>query len=128
MENQHDGIGLEKEKSETRNPIKISHLVITTATITQYFSSTPAEHIFKYFDELELESWDNSGQLAAFSYNVYILTRRYENAYQYHNIFGPLAKMEADYDKKTERITGCGPGHHYEQFPVVDDTYIFQRY
>lgn len=25
---------------------------------------------------------------------------RYEDAYQYQNIFGPLVKMEADYDKK----------------------------
>ena len=26
--------------------------------------------------------------------------RRYEDAYQYQNIFGPLVKLEADYDKK----------------------------
>lgn len=26
--------------------------------------------------------------------------RRYEDGYQYQNIFGPLVKMEADYDKK----------------------------
>lgn len=25
---------------------------------------------------------------------------RYEDAYQYQNIFGPLVMMEADYDKK----------------------------
>ena len=25
---------------------------------------------------------------------------RYEDGYQYQNIFGPLVKMEADYDKK----------------------------
>lgn len=25
---------------------------------------------------------------------------RYEDAYQYQNIFGPLVKMEADFDKK----------------------------
>lgn len=25
---------------------------------------------------------------------------RYEDAYQYQNIFGPLVKMEADYDKR----------------------------
>ena len=25
---------------------------------------------------------------------------RYEDAYQYQNIFGPLVKLEADYDKK----------------------------
>lgn len=26
--------------------------------------------------------------------------RRYEDAYQYQNIFGPLVKLEADYDRK----------------------------
>ena len=25
---------------------------------------------------------------------------RYEDAYQYQNVFGPLVKLEADYDKK----------------------------
>lgn len=25
---------------------------------------------------------------------------RYDDAYQYQNIFGPLVKLEADYDKK----------------------------
>ena len=29
-----------------------------------------------------------------------ILLNRYEDAYQYQNIFGPLVKFEADYDKK----------------------------
>ena len=28
------------------------------------------------------------------------ITFRYEDAYQYQNIFGPLVKLEADYDKK----------------------------
>lgn len=27
---------------------------------------------------------------------------RYEDAYQYQNIFGPLVKIEADYDKKVK--------------------------
>ena len=27
-------------------------------------------------------------------------TYRYEDAYQYQNILGPLVKLEADYDKK----------------------------
>lgn len=31
--------------------------------------------------------------------NLYVLCR-YEDGYQYQNIFGPLVKMEADYDKK----------------------------
>ena len=29
-----------------------------------------------------------------------ICVARYEDAYQYQNIFGPLVKLEADYDKK----------------------------
>ena len=29
-----------------------------------------------------------------------LYARRYEDAYQYQNIFGPLVKLEADYDKK----------------------------
>ena len=28
------------------------------------------------------------------------LIYRYDDAYQYQNIFGPLVKLEADYDKK----------------------------
>lgn len=28
------------------------------------------------------------------------MTERYEDAYQYQNIFGPLVKIEADYDKR----------------------------
>lgn len=33
---------------------------------------------------------------------------RYEDAYQYQNIFGPLVKLEADYDKKLKesQVTG----------------------
>ncbi len=27
---------------------------------------------------------------------------RYDDAYQYQNIFGPLVKLEADYDKRTK--------------------------
>ena len=29
-----------------------------------------------------------------------LISRRYEDAYQYQNIFGPLVKIEADYDKR----------------------------
>ncbi|KAI8069164.1 RNA helicase-domain-containing protein [Gongronella butleri] len=32
---------------------------------------------------------------------------RYEDAYQYQNIFGPLVKMEADYDKKLKEAQTC---------------------
>jgi len=28
------------------------------------------------------------------------LRNRYEDAYQYQNVFGPLVKLEADYDKR----------------------------
>lgn len=33
-------------------------------------------------------------------FNLLDLLYRYEDAYQYQNIFGPLVKLEADYDKK----------------------------
>lgn len=41
---------------------------------------------------------------------------RYEDAYQYQNIFGPLVKLEADYDKKLKesQVMWCvqeGFGH-----------------
>lgn len=35
---------------------------------------------------------------------------RYEDAYQYQNIFGPLVKLEADYDKKLKESQV--PEHH----------------
>jgi hypothetical protein len=38
--------------------------------------------------------------MTAFDDNQYILRCRYEDGYQYQNIFGPLVKLEADYDKK----------------------------
>lgn len=31
---------------------------------------------------------------------MFSVSCRYEDGYQYQNIFGPLVKMEADYDKK----------------------------
>lgn len=34
------------------------------------------------------------------SANDLATSRRYEDAYQYQNIFGPLVKIEADYDKR----------------------------
>lgn len=30
----------------------------------------------------------------------FVMFARYEDAYQYQNIFGPLVKLEADYDKR----------------------------
>ena len=32
---------------------------------------------------------------------------RYEDAYQYQNILGPLVKLEADYDKKIKEAQVC---------------------
>jgi hypothetical protein len=32
---------------------------------------------------------------------------RYEDAYQYQNIFGPLVMMEAEYDKKLKESQVC---------------------
>lgn len=33
---------------------------------------------------------------------------RYEDAYQYQNIFGPLVKMEADYDRRLKETQARG--------------------
>lgn len=43
------------------------------------------------------------GELSA---PVQQLTGRYEDAYQYQNIFGPLVKIEADYDKRMKESQG----------------------
>jgi len=41
--------------------------------------------------------------------DVHPVLHRYEDAYQYQNIFGPLVQLEADYDKKTkESLTQTG--------------------
>ena len=37
---------------------------------------------------------------------------RYEDAYQYQNIFGPLVKLEADYDKKLKESQVRSLGAH----------------
>lgn len=50
---------------------------------------------------------------------------RYEDAYQYQNIFGPLVKLEADYDKKLkesqvpERETLCDVCHLCVDLPLI---------
>ena len=36
-----------------------------------------------------------------------VLDIRYEDAYQYQNILGPLVKLEADYDKKIKEAQVC---------------------
>lgn len=46
---------------------------------------------------------------------------RYEDAYQYQNIFGPLVKLEADYDKKLKESQVLGQNsficlHFYSSF------------
>ena len=33
-------------------------------------------------------------------HTIVLCVQRYDDAYQYQNIFGPLVKLEADYDKK----------------------------
>lgn len=47
---------------------------------------------------------------------MYYLFYRYEDAYQYQNIFGPLVKLEADYDK---RLKESQVGFAMHQGPVV---------
>ena len=39
---------------------------------------------------------------------IHYTTCRYEDAYQYQNIFGPLVKLEADYDKKLKESQVSG--------------------
>lgn len=34
------------------------------------------------------------------SFHINVANDRYEDAYQYQNVFGPLVKVEADYDKR----------------------------
>lgn len=43
---------------------------------------------------------------------------RYEDAYQYQNIFGPLVKLEADYDKKLKesQVLWQNVSHFYSSF------------
>lgn len=41
---------------------------------------------------------------------------RYEDAYQYQNVFGPLVKMEADYDKKLKEAQASGYPHKNDPF------------
>lgn len=42
---------------------------------------------------------------------MYYLFYRYEDAYQYQNIFGPLVKLEADYDKRLKESQVCFAMH-----------------
>ena len=48
---------------------------------------------------------------------------RYEDAYQYQNIFGPLVKLEADYDKKMKESLV----KHYSYFiiKIININYSF---
>ena len=46
----------------------------------------PFMKVLKVFSPVMVLSW-------------YCPVHRYEDAYQYQNIFGPLMKLEADYDK-----------------------------
>ena len=46
---------------------------------------------------------------------------RYEDAYQYQNIFGPLVKLEADYDKKLKesQVMWCVQGLEVSDSPLT---------
>ncbi|KAK2552912.1 Regulator of nonsense transcripts 1 [Acropora cervicornis] len=60
------------------------------------------EELWKDNPEAKLEDLDKPGiddEPQQFCHLI-IFTFRYEDAYQYQNIFGPLVKLEADYDKK----------------------------
>ncbi|XP_065837175.1 regulator of nonsense transcripts 1-like [Oscarella lobularis] len=54
------------------------------------------EELWKENDEATLEDLDKPG----IDEEPQQVLLRYEDAYQYQNIFGPLVKFEADYDKK----------------------------
>ena len=51
-------------------------------------------------DTLSTLSWSYSPLHPLVIVFVICLCCRYEDAYMYQNIFGPLVKMEADYDRK----------------------------
>jgi regulator of nonsense transcripts 1 len=54
------------------------------------------EEIWKASPEAVLEDLEKPGV----DDEPHPVVLRYEDAYQYQNIFGPLVKLEADYDKK----------------------------
>eukprot|EP00039_Didymoeca_costata_P001888 m.55985 g.55985 ORF g.55985 m.55985 type:complete len:1105 (+) comp11014_c0_seq3:109-3423(+) len=56
------------------------------------------EELWKENSEATLEDLDKPGV----DEDVQEVMLRYEDAYQYQNIFGPLVKMEADYDRKAK--------------------------
>lgn len=63
----------------------------TQAVIQLVCSSLRQENPSATLEDLEKPGVDEEPQ--------HVLLR-YEDAYQYQNIFGPLVKLEADYDKK----------------------------
>lgn len=50
---------------------------------------------------------------------------RYEDAYQYQNIFGPLVKLEADYDKKLKESQVSDMNFNEEHLDVI---FLFPGY
>ena len=69
---------------------------------------------------LHLRTWTNLGwtkNQSEYSRGLYAISFtstyshtvlcRYEDAYQYQNILGPLVKLEADYDKKIKEAQVC---------------------
>jgi regulator of nonsense transcripts 1 len=61
------------------------------------------EEIWKENPNAELEDLEKPGV----DEEVQQVLIRYEDAYQYQNIFGPLVKMEADYDKRLKESQSC---------------------
>ncbi|ORX53246.1 P-loop containing nucleoside triphosphate hydrolase protein [Hesseltinella vesiculosa] len=61
------------------------------------------EDLWKEDKEATLEDLDKPGV----DDEPHPVLLRYEDAYQYQNIFGPLVKMEADYDKKLKESQTC---------------------
>ena len=58
--------------------------------------------------ELSLPSFQSYFCLILRIYSIIISFRcSYTDAYQYQNIFGPLVKLEADYDKRLKESQAC---------------------
>ena len=54
--------------------------------------------------------FDDLGKKAEEEGKVPLVTLRYEDGYNYQNVFGPLVKLESDYDKK---VSGGVPKHYF---------------
>eukprot|EP00053_Salpingoeca_punica_P018610 m.183108 g.183108 ORF g.183108 m.183108 type:complete len:1045 (+) comp17467_c0_seq2:72-3206(+) len=61
------------------------------------------EELWRENPNAELEDLEKPGV----DEDVQEVLLKYEDAYQYQNIFGPLVKMEADYDKRMKESQSC---------------------